>query len=142
MLRVQGLGSCVAIILYDEEARIGGLAHVLLPDPSFSTRPERQMRFATTAVPELIKELEAAGARQNRLIARLVGGASMFGDLLPAGRPNMGERNVRAARSALEDVGIPILGEDVGGDYGRTVKFDLSDGCVRVSTPGREDVVL
>ena len=142
VLRVQGLGSCVAIVLYDEEVRTGGLVHVLLPDPSFSTRPERQMRFATTAVPGLLKEMLAAGARQDRIIARLVGGASMFRDLLPAGRPNMGERNVRAARSALEEAGIPILGEDVGGDYGRTVRFDLSDGHVRVTTPGREDVVL
>lgn len=139
---VRGLGSCVAVILYDDRTRVGGLAHVLLPDPSFSTNPDRRMRFATTAVPDLVEELLAAGACKEGIGARLVGGASMFRDLLPNDRPNMGERNVVAVRAALSEAAIPVLGEDVGGDYGRTVCFELSDGKVCVKTPRREDVVL
>lgn len=141
-LMVRGLGSCVAVILYDERERVGGLAHILLPDPSFSTNSERRMRFATTAVPALVSEMETAGACRDRITARLVGGASMFRDLLPKDRPNMGERNVVATRSVLAEVGIPVLGEDVGGDYGRTVQFELAGGQVRVRSPRREDVVL
>jgi chemotaxis protein CheD len=139
---VQGLGSCVAVMLYDDEERVAGLVHVLLPDPTFSTSPDRRMRFATTAVPDLLEEMERLGGRRDRISARLVGGASMFRELLPRDRPSMGERNVRAARSALGEAGIPILGEDVGGDYGRTVHFDVGSGLVRVATAKRDDVLI
>lgn len=142
-LTVIGLGSCVAVILYDSESQIGGLAHVLLPDPSFSTAPERRMRFASTAVPDLVQEMERAGATRDRMRARLVGGASMFQELLGSDHQNIGERNVLAARTALEEGGIEIIGEDVGGDFGRTVRFDLKKGEVRVKSSRTDiDVVV
>lgn len=137
-----GLGSCVAIILHDPRAKVGGLAHVLLPDPSFSRRSDRAAKFARTAVAALIREMEALGAERSRLGARLVGGATMFSDLLPPDQPHMGERNVRAAREALSEQGIAVVGEEVGGTWGRTVRFHVADGRVHVSSPGRDDVVL
>ncbi|MGH7546203.1 MAG: chemotaxis protein CheD [Gemmatimonadota bacterium] len=137
-----GLGSCVAILLYDAEAKVGGLAHVLLPDPSFSRSGDGAAKFATTAVPALLREMERQGADRSRVRARLVGGATMFADLLPADAPHMGERNVRASRAALEEAGISVVGAAVGGTWGRTVRFQLADGRVTVTSPGRDDVVL
>jgi chemotaxis protein CheD len=141
-LSVLGLGSCVVVVLYDATTRVGGLAHVLLPDPSYAPGPERTWRYATTAIPQLVEEVVAAGAELWRLTARLVGGASMFGDLLPAEQPNIGERNVAAARAALTGHGIPIVGEAVGGDFGRSLQFSLGDGRVRVMAYGREHVEI
>jgi chemotaxis protein CheD len=139
---VLGIGSCVVIALYDEETLVGGMAHVLLPDPSFSANPGRSWRFATTAIPDLLSEMESAGAVRSRIRARMVGGASMFQDLLPNDKPNIGERNVAAVRESLSKNGIPIDGESTGGDYGRSVEFDLSDGTVRVASHGREHVKI
>jgi chemotaxis protein CheD len=140
-LSISGLGSCVAIVLYDEASHVGGLAHVLLPDPSFSNR-DRCWLFATTAIPELLKEMEEAGADRNRLSARLVGGAAMFQDLLPKDQPNIGQRNVAAARSTLAKSSIPIVGEEVGGDSGRSIDFDLADGSITVSSQGKTRVEI
>jgi chemotaxis protein CheD len=140
-LSITGLGSCVAIVLYDEASHVGGLAHVLLPDPSFSNR-DRRWLFVTEAVPALLDELEEAGAERSRLTARLVGGAAMFQDLLPQDRPNFGRRNVSAARKILARIGIPIVAEDVGGEFGRSIDFDLSDGRIQISSQGKNRVEI
>ena len=137
-----GLGSCVAIMLHDRQARVGGLAHVLLPEPALARDRHNTAKFAATAVPMLIEELAGMGARERRLEARLAGGASMFATLMVPGSLNMGERNIRASREALRAAGIPILGESVGGDYGRSVRFTVGDGRTVVSSVGRIDVVL
>ena len=142
LLVTLGLGSCVAILLHDRQAKVGALAHVLLPEPALARDRGNSAKFATTAVPMLMEELAALGARSGRLEARLVGGASMFATLMVPGSLNMGERNIRAAREALRQAGIPILGEQVGGDHGRSVRFNVADGSAVVSSVGKQDVVL
>jgi chemotaxis protein CheD len=137
-----GLGSCVAILLHDAEARVGGLAHVLLPEPALSRDQGNASKFATTAVPALVQEMARMGARPGRLKARLVGGAAMFQTLMVPGSLNMGARNIIASRQALEQAGIPVVGEEVGGDYGRSVRFYVGAGRTTVSSVGRADVVL
>lgn len=133
VLSVLGLGSCVVVILYDKTTRVGGLAHVLLPDPSAAQSRQQPWRFATTAIPALLAELEAAGADRRRITARLVGGARMLPEAMPADRIYIGERNVDAARSVLARQGVEIIAEDVGGDSGRSLRFHLDDGRVRVT---------
>lgn len=142
LLVTLGLGSCVAILLHDPDARVGGMAHVLLPEPALSRDRSNESKFATTAVPLLVREMARRGARPGRLQARLVGGAAMFQTLMVPGTLNMGERNVRAAREALERAGIPVLSENVGGDYGRSVRFAVGEGRTTVSSVGKPDVVL
>lgn len=137
-----GLGSCVAILLHDEGARVGGLAHVLLPEPALSRDRDNASKFASTAVPVLMQEMAGQGARRARLKARLVGGAAMFQALMVPGALNMGARNVIAAREALERAGIPLVGEAVGADHGRSVRFHVAEGRTVVSSVGKADVVL
>jgi chemotaxis protein CheD len=130
-----GLGSCVAVILHDAHAKIGGLAHVLLPSPSVGRRNhDTPGRYAPTAVDALLQRMRALGASTPRLTARLVGGASMFAGLQPPGTIQMGERNVHAAREALHRHGVRLTGEVVGGDYGRSVELDVESGRVQVSS--------
>jgi chemotaxis protein CheD len=98
-----GLGSCVAIVLHDPAAQIGGMAHVLLPSPAMARDRSNPAKFPSTAVPLLLAEMHRLGARAERVTAKIVGGASMFGNLIPAGGINIGERNVVAVRDALDD---------------------------------------
>ena len=136
-----GLGSCVAIVLHDAAASVGGLAHILLPDASLSRDHDNLAKFPDTAVPLLVAEMRRLGAR-GPFKAKLVGGASMFGQLLPAGGINMGERNVVSTRRALEAAGIPVVADDTGGDYGRSVYLDVATGRVLVRSLRRGDKTL
>lgn len=129
-----GLGSCVAILLYDAEARVGGLAHILLPSPALSRDDRNPAKFPQSAVPRLIELMAAEGARVQRITARLAGGASMFSSLAPPGTIQMGERNLVASRQVLNSYSLPLIGEAVGGDFGRTVRMRVCDGRVEITT--------
>lgn len=134
-LSALGLGSCVAIVLYDATTRAGGLAHVLLPSPPpRAGESPAPGRYAQIAVPALIDAVVALGASRATLTARIAGGASMFTNLIAPGLINTGERNVLATREALHTHGIPVTGEWVGGDFGRSVVFDLATGKVTASS--------
>jgi chemotaxis protein CheD len=137
-----GLGSCVAILLHDRVANVGGMAHVLLPEPALARDATNPAKFATTAVPLLLEELAALGGKTSRLEGRLVGGASMFTSLMGPGSLNMGERNIRASREALRAAGIPVMAEQVGGDFGRSVRFWVGEGRTVVTSVGKADIVL
>jgi chemotaxis protein CheD len=129
-----GLGSCVAVMLHDPVAKVGGLAHVLLPSPALSRRDESPAKFPQTAVPKLLELMTQLGANTRRVSARLAGGASMFASLAAPGTIQMGERNTVACRQVLIQHGVPIAGQATGGDYGRTVKLWVADGRVEVSS--------
>jgi len=138
-----GLGSCVAIVLHDARARIGGMAHVLLP---VETRPgaagRQPGRVPATAVPCLLDEMRALGAG-GTITARLVGGASLFGALLtPEGAGAVGVRNIEASRAALAAAHIRVTGEVVGGTVGRSVYLDVATGRLRVRSMKEGDRVL
>ncbi len=129
-----GLGSCVAVLLYDRVAKVAGLAHVLLPSPALSREDPNAAKFPQTAVPHLIDLMTRERAVPRRLTGRLVGGASMFATLAAPGTIHMGERNVVACRQALHAQSVPLVGQAVGGDYGRTVRLRASDGAVEVTS--------
>lgn len=137
-----GLGSCVAIMLYDPVARAGGMAHVLLPSRSLARDTSNPAKFPETAVPLLLQRLTQLGADPRRIVAKLAGGASMFAALMTPGTIQMGERNVVAARNALRDASVPIAAESVGGAQGRSVRFHLADGRVEVRTVGADAGVI
>ena len=142
LLATTGLGSCVAIALHDPVSRVGGLAHVLLPSLALARDRSNRAKFAATAVRLLLEEMCAVGARAERVRAKLAGGACMFATLMPIAGLAMGERNVLAVREALEHAGVPVVGQDVGGEHGRSVYFDTGDGSVVVKSLRQGDVVL
>lgn len=133
-LATLGLGSCVAICLHDPVAKVAGMAHVLLPNKSLSRNAENPAKFPQSAIPLLVEKMEGLGAQKSRLTARLVGGASMFGNLSPSGAVQMGERNVVASRQVLEEQGIKITAEDTGGTTGRSIRLQAVDGALFIRT--------
>jgi len=132
MLITLGLGSCVAIVIHDAEAGAGGMAHVLLPSATLARDQSNPAKFPETAVPLLVERLVALGAVRERLRARLVGGASMFASVASPRAAQMGERNVIAARDACKKAHVPVIGEDTGNDYGRSIYLYLPAGRLEV----------
>lgn len=131
-----GLGSCVAIVLYDPMAKVGGLAHTALAISTGNQAKGNPGKFADTAIDTMVKEMIDLGANKKRIIAKIVGGACMFSPANKKTPPIMkiGERNVAAVKSKLEAEGISLVGKDTGGDYGRSLKFFTSSGKVVVKS--------
>ena len=136
-----GLGSCVGIALYDPVTRVGGLAHVMLPSETMARDRSNPAKFPGSAVAILLAEMTRMGADSRRVHAKLVGGASMFANLVSSSG-NIGERNVQAARQVLTQLGVPIVAEDTGSDYGRSVVFHLCNGRVEVRSLKKGQRVL
>jgi chemotaxis protein CheD len=142
LLFTVGLGSCVAVALYDPASRIGGLAHPMLPQPGNGRQATSIGRYVNSAVPELINSMVAAGAARERLRARLAGGASMFRDVLDGDGLRLGRRNVEAAHDALSLAGLAVDAEDVLGTHGRSVFLRTNTGELLVTSVNLPDVSL
>ena len=132
----QGLGSCVALILYDTSRKVGGVAHVMMPDSNGSHAWNRPYQYAGVATIFLLKKLEAQGAIREDIVAKMVGGASMFTND-GSSEPTIGERNIASIRHILGEEGIPLVAKDVGGNYGRSIQLHLDSGKVTIMSIGK-----
>lgn len=131
VLVTYALGSCVGICLVDSQAGVGGLSHIMLPDSTSGVNGSAMpMRFADTAIPMLIRQMEQLGASKARIKAKIAGGATMFATA--SDKFNIGERNVAAVKRILMSNRIPILAEDTGLDYGRTQFFYPESGIMEI----------
>lgn len=129
-----GLGSCVGIALFDSITKIGGLAHIMLPDSTQARNAENPAKFANTALPLMLDEMIKIGAVKSRITAKIAGGAQMFTFANATDVMRVGERNAEAVRVLLKKMDIRLLADDTGGNYGRTVELRLDTGIYRVKT--------
>lgn len=129
-----GLGSCVGIAMYDPVTKIGGLAHIMLPDSTQARSTENPAKFADTALPLMLGEMIKLGAAKSRITAKIAGGAQMFTFANATDIMKVGERNTGAVKSVLKKIDIRIIAEDTGGNYGRTVELKLDTGSYRIKT--------
>jgi len=129
-----GLGSCVGIALFDSVTKVGGLAHIMLPDSTQARSAENIAKFADTALPAMLNEIIKLGASKSRITAKIAGGAQMFTFTNATDIMRVGERNAEAVRLVLKKLEIRLLAEDTGGNYGRTVELKLDTGIFRVKT--------
>ncbi|WP_027084326.1 chemotaxis protein CheD [Cohnella panacarvi] len=133
IIRTTGLGSCVGLTLYDAQLKLGGMAHIMLPSSEIAREGQLNIaKYADTAVPELIEQLKRKGASIGRLVAKMAGGAQMFAFANGSDSMRIGPRNVEATKLALTQLGIPLIGEDTGGNYGRTVELDSGTGVFSI----------
>jgi len=126
-----GLGSCVAVILYDPVLRLGGIVHVLLPRAPHNCDSDE--KYADTGTKKLVKELIAKGATKERLVAKLVGGAQMFPSL-SLSVSNIGKHNIDEAKNTLKELGVKLVSEDTEGIRGRSAYLNTENGRVTVET--------
>ncbi len=132
------LGSCVGICLYDKQLKIGGLSHIMLPESNmFNQKDINRMKFADTAIVDLAQGLVKLGADRRRLTAKIAGGAQMFEVQQGSLVGTIGDRNVVSVKNTLQRLMIPIIAEDTGSNYGRTVYFDLETGIMKVQSLSR-----
>lgn len=128
-----GLGSCIGLVFYDPIMKVGGMVHYMLPDSTKVRNNGNVAKFADTGIDELLKRVIAAGANKSRLIAKIAGGAKMFevSGLSEVG--NIGARNAEAAKLRLKQLGIRLVAEDTGLNYGRTVELhcDTGEFCIK-----------
>lgn len=137
-----GLGSCVGIAIRDPLTGIGGLAHVMLPDSKQIKDNSNIPKFADTGIEELVRCVVQAGASRNRLVAKIAGGAQMFAFQNKSNLVRVGERNVEASKAKLKELGIPILAEDTGENFGRTVVFSPETGEFLIRAVGKEPYTI
>ena len=131
------LGSCVGLALYHPRLKTGALAHIVLP--TASGRGALPGKFADTALPHMLAELSKIGVPREGLIAKIAGGACMFG---VSGPLQIGDNNVEAVKSLLAKENIRIVAQDVGGQKGRRVTLDCSTGELLVEIAGSVKTVL
>ena len=132
-----GLGSCVVVTLYDTERKLGGLAHIMLPDSNSLNGYHPPYKCADTAIAALIKELRTMMASPRYMVAKLVGGAKMFTSSEDFS-PGVGEQNIISVKRILKRKRIPVIGENTGGNGGRSVEFCLDSGKVTLKAIGQE----
>jgi len=132
-----GLGSCVGVAIRDTSNGVGGLAHVMLPDSTAVKNNSNIAKFADTGVVELVRQIEAAGGSRRRLVAKIAGGAQMFALQSKTELIRVGDKNVEAVKNVLKVLGIPILAEDCGLNYGRTVEFYPETGDYVIKSVGK-----
>lgn len=134
-----GLGSCVGIALRDPITKIGGLAHIMLPDSTAIRNNSNIPKFADTGIEELVRQVTLKGANRTRLVAKIAGGAQMFGFGSTSETVRVGERNVEATKKKLAQMKIPILAEDTGKNFGRTVIFYPETGEFVIRAVGKQE---
>lgn len=129
------LGSCVGICIFDRMKKVGGLAHILLPN---WTRDGIKEKYADTAIPMVIAQMLKMGCTREFMSAKIAGGASMFKFQSNMSLGQIGQRNIEVTRQVLREKGIPLVAEDVGGSVGRVLDFFLEDGRMKIKAAGEE----
>lgn len=137
-----GLGSCVGIAIRDPVTKIGGLAHVMLPDSKQIENNTNRYKFADTGIEDLVNKLVAMGGNKSRFEAKIAGGAQMFAFQNKSDMVRVGERNVEASIKKLKELGIPLKSQDTGLNYGRTVIFYPETGDFVIRSANKADKTI
>ena len=140
VLVTSGLGSCLGVALHDPNVGVGGLLHAMLP--AADGRPGGPEKFVVDGIDATVAAMADAGATPDDLRAKIAGAAEMIEFNAGGADGSVGDRNVAAAEAALRDRGIPVVGADVGGDCGRSLRLDTATGALHVSYAGGETIVL
>lgn len=138
VLVTYALGSCIALLIHDPRACVGGLLHFMLPESRIDARKARKnpSMFADTGIPMLFHRAYELGAVKSRLVVRAAGAAQVLND---AEVFNIGKRNYLALRRILWRAGVILRGEATGGTTSRTVRLEVGNGRMWCRAPGEPD---
>ncbi len=137
-IKTSGLGSCLGITIYDKQEKIGGLLHTMLPNIKDARIKDNPAKFTDAGIEYLVDEIIKGGGSRKRLEAKIVGGARMF----EKSHLNIGERNIKSARETMRKLGVSIVAEDIGKNYGRTIILDTFTGDLLIKTVLKGDKVI
>ena len=137
-----GLGSCIGIAIRDPATGIGGLVHIMLPDSTEIRNNANRPKFADTGIEDLVSEIVKKGGNRSRLVAKIAGGAQMFSFGSQNDMIRIGERNALSSKKKLNEMKIPLLAEDTGKTYGRTVVFYPKNGDFLIRSVGMPEKII
>lgn len=137
-----GLGSCVGVVLYDARRKFSGMVHVMLPDSTAMKNNENVAKFADSGIAELLRLMEKDGSAKSSLTAKIAGGAQMFAFSSSNDMLRVGERNVEAVKGVLSKLGIRLVAQDTGLNYGRTIEFFPETGELYIKSVGKENKII
>lgn len=139
-LSTYALGSCVAVVAYDPQAKAGGLLHLMLPDSTISPAKaaSQPAMFADTGLPLLFRSLVGLRVDPSRIRIFLAGGANVLCD---ADTFRIGERNIHATADFLSRNGLFVRHSSLGGTINRTVHLNIGTGDITLKTPGANDTL-
>lgn len=121
------LGSCISVTMFCRRGSFGGICHALLP----SGRNEEPGRHVEGAVTLLLDRMLCLGARHDLLEVKLFGGGRVLAESRSQ-RPAVGEQNLIRARALLQELRLPVIADDTGGQQGRRLFFNSGTGEVFV----------
>lgn len=136
VLTTLGLGSCVGVCLHDKINKISGMVHIMLPNSLQIKNNSNAAKFADTGIVKLLEDMQKLGANKNRIVCKIAGGSQMFNFNDSSDIMRIGSRNVTATKEVLKSLNIPIIAEDTGGSYGRTIELYSETGVLLIKTIG------
>ena len=142
VLACLGLGSCIAVSAYDPVARVGAMAHIVLPDSGGKDSKDSPGKYADTGIPWMIEEMMKSGAVRSRTSIKIAGGARIFGNIKEGSMLDIGFRNLAAVKQTIINNDLILCGENTGGSHGRSLFLYISTGLTLVTTATREKIVL
>ena len=134
-----GLGSCVGVVIYTMSDSFCGMLHIMLPSSKEIKNNTNRAKFADTGVTDMVMALEKRGMRRSAMKAKIAGGAKMFQFSTKSELGTVGDRNVDSVKAKLKEYNIPIISEDCGADFGRTISFNIDTKMLMVRCAGRPD---
>jgi len=129
-----GLGSCIAVSAFDPVAKVGAMAHIVLPLSNNGSNALLPAKFADRGIPLTVEKMEKAGARRSRIVTKIAGGAKMLQGVKAGSLLDIGERNIVAVQQAMQALGLTIQAQDTRGDWGRCLWLYIASGLTRVKT--------
>mgnify|MGYP005849848455 CR=1 FL=1 len=141
VLITYSLGSCIGLVIWDPEAKVGGLLHYMLPESKLDREKAKikPFMFADTGIPMLFKEAYKLGAIKNRLIVKVVGGSQVMDS---DGIFNIGKRNYMMLRKMFLKNKVIINKEDIGGTVNRTISVEIGTGTTKLKVSGHGESIL
>jgi chemotaxis protein CheD len=110
------LGSCVAIMFYDNNKKIKAMNHFLLPK---TTSSNYDMKYGLFSVESMLNEMYNLGCKKENIVAKISGGASIVNINISTNR--IGNRNVDFAIDFCRSEKFDIISNDTKGTKSRVI---------------------
>jgi chemotaxis protein CheD len=142
LILTYALGSCLGVCVWDPVVKVGGMLHLMLPQGSLSPEKaaDNPLMFADTGIPKLFLGSYALGAKKERMIVVVAGGASF--NVKEDTDLAIGQRNVAMLRKVMWKNGVLLKKHELGGTEPRNMTLDIESGEVSVAFAGETRVLF
>lgn len=119
------LGTCVGVAVFDAVAGVGGLLHLLLPEPVSANLTDQPEKYALTGVPLFVDALLKLGASRENMQAVVAGGALVGPLSCQDINLDIGGRTAENTYLALHNAGVGVTRAETGGFFTCCLELDM-----------------